>query len=186
MMENIILVIVVIAAVLIYTLPFTVGLYIERQDRKKRGEPDTSKAQYDERQKLIRLKASQHALYVLCGYLLVWMVAEAGGVLHWEDRTVDLLAGGLMLALVVWNGECILRGAMLGYNQRKNEGPQISMYLILGVCWTFMGLGNLDGALGFVQLLLGGSWLIMGVLMLYARRRRKLAERGLDSEDGEP
>ena len=109
MIEKIILAIVVVAAVLIYILPLAAGLYIEQRDRKKRGEPDTSKAQYDERQKLIRLKASQHALYVLGGYLLVWLAAEAGGVLHWENRTAALLAGGLMLALVVWNGECILR-----------------------------------------------------------------------------
>ena len=188
MIEKVILIIVVIAAVLIYTLPFTVGLYIEQQDRKKWGEPDTSKAQYDERQKLIRLKASQHALYVLGGYLLAWLVAEAAGLLPWEQRTVGLLGGGLMLAFTVWNGECILRGAMLGYNQRKNEGGQISMYLILGACWTLMGWvnfdGALDGSLGLVQLLLGGSWLIMGVLMLYARHRRKLAERS--AEDSEP
>ena len=93
-----------------------------------------------------------------------------------------------MLALTVWNGECILRGAMLGFNQRKNEGSHISMYLILGVCWTFMGSVNLDGALdgspALVQLMLGGSWLIQGMLMLYARRRRKQAERGLDTGDG--
>ena len=95
-----------------------------------------------------------------------------------------------MLAFTVWNGECILRGAMLGFNQRKNEGSQTGMYLILGVCWTLMGSVNLDGALngalGLTQMMLGGSWLIMGLLMLYARRRRKLAERGLDAEDGEP
>ena len=188
MIEKIILVIVVIAAVLIYILPFAVGICLEQQDRKKRGEPDTGKAQYDERQKLIRLKASQHALYVLIVYLMVWMVAEAGELLPWEDRTAALLAGGLMLALVVWNGECILRGAMLGFNQRKNEGGQIAMYLILGFCWTLMGWVNLDGALkgylGLVQLMLGGSWLIQGILMLYARRRRKLAEQGLDAGDG--
>ena len=89
-----------------------------------------------------------------------------------------------MLALVVWNGDCLLRGAMLGYNQRKNEGPQISMYLILGVCWTFMGLVNLDGALGLMQMMLGGSWFIQGLLMLYACRRRKLAEQAPDAGDG--
>ena len=189
MIEKIILAIVVVAAVLIYILPLAAGLYIEQRDRKKRGEPDTSKAQYDERQKLIRLTASQHALYVLGGYLLVWMVAETGDLLPWEDRTAVLLAGGLMMALVVWNGECILRGAMLGYNQRKNEGGQIAMYLILGGCWTLMGIVNLDGALngtlGLMQLLLGGSWFIQGLLMVYARRRRKLAEQGLDGGDGE-
>ena len=188
MMEKGVLMIVLGLAGLIYILPLIAGIYMERQDRRKRGEPDSTRAQYDERQKLIRLKASEHALYILTGYLLVWLVVEAMDLLHWEDRTVGLLAGGLLLAFTVWNSECILRGAMLGFNQRKNEGGQIAMYLIVGVCWMFMGCVNLDGALsgspGFIQLLLGGSWCIMGVLMLYARRRRTLAERGLDAGDG--
>ena len=182
MIENIILAIVAIAAALIYTLPLAVGIYIERQDRKKRGEPDPSKAQFDERQELIRLKASQHALYVLGGYLLVWLIAEAAGVLRWENRTAGLLAGGLLLAFVVWNGECILRGAMLGFNQRKNEGAQIAQYLLLGGCWTMLGGVNWGDILGLAQMLMGVSWLVMGFLMLYARRRRKRLDTGDGAE----
>lgn len=185
-MEKGVLMLVLGLAGLIYILPLAAGLYFERQDRRKRGEPDDTKAQYDERQKLIRLKAYTHAFHVLMGYLLVWLVLEAMGALRWENHAFHLLSGGLILAFTAANAECILRGAMLGYNQRKNENSQIAMYLILGVCWLFMGRANWDGALGgavgLMQMMLGGSWLILGALMLYARRRRRLAERRLDGD----
>lgn len=185
--EKIILAVLVIFAVLMWLMPVVAAAYIEQQERKKRGEPDESKAQYDERQKLIRLEASSHALYALGGYLLVWMVLEFLDVLHWGPRTLTLLAAGLLLAVVVWNSECILRGAMLGFNQRKSESGQIIMYFSLGLCWLVMGGSNLEamsGSLGAMQMLMGASFLIQGGLMLYARHRRKLAETRLDTEDG--
>ena len=186
--EKIILAVLVIFAVLVWFMPLAAGIYIERQERKKRGEPDESKAQYDERQKLIRLEAGTHALYALGGYLLVWMVLEFLDVPLWEPRTLTLLAAGLLLAVVVWNGECILRGAMLGFNQRENEASQIILYFSLGLCWLVIGGSNLEamsGSLGAMQMLMGASFLIQGGLMLYARHNRKLAENQLDAEDGE-
>ena len=185
--EKIILAVLVIFAVLMWLMPIVAGAYIEQQERKKRGEPDNSKAQYDERQKLIRLEAGTHALYALGAYLLVWAVLEFADALLWEDRTITLIMSGLMLALVVWSGECILRGAMLGFNQRKNESGQIIMYFSLGLCWLVIGGSNLEAmssSLGAVQMLMGASFLIQGGLMLYARHRRKLAENQLDTEDG--
>ena len=186
--EKIILAVLVIFAVLVWLMPVVAGAYIEQKERKKRGEPDESKAQYDERQKLIRLEAGTHALYALGGYLLVWMVLEFLDVPLWEPRTLTLLAAGLLLAVVVWNGECILRGAMLGFNQRKNEASQIIMYFSLGLCWLVIGGSNLEamsGSLGAVQMLMGASFLLLGGLMLYARHSRRLAETRLDTEDGE-
>ena len=70
MMEKGVLMIVLGLVGLIYILPLMWGIYMERQDRRKRGEPDSTRARYDERQKLIRLNASKHALYVLAGHLL--------------------------------------------------------------------------------------------------------------------
>lgn len=177
--EKIILAVLVIFAVLIWLMPVAAGAYIEQQERKKRGEPDNSKAQYDERQKLIRLEAGTHALYALGGYLLLWMVLESLDVPLWEPRTLTLLMGGLLLAMVVWNSECILRGAMLGFNQRKNESGQIILYVSLGLCWLVMGASNLEAmpdSPGAVQMLMGASFFIQGGLMLYARHRRKLEE----------
>lgn len=177
--EKIILAVLVIFAVLMWLMPVAAGAYIEQQERKKRGEPDNSKARYDERQKLIRLEAGTHALYALGGYLLLWMVLEFLNVPLWEPRTLTLLAAGLLLAMVVWNSECILRGAVLGFNQRKNESGQIIMYVSLGLCWLVMGCSNLEampGSPGAMQMLIGVSSFIQGGLMLYARHRRKLTE----------
>lgn len=187
--EKIILAVLVVFAILVYLIPLIAGICLERQEQKKRGEPDNSKAQYDERQKLIRLEAGVHTLYALGAYLLVWLILEYLDVLlHWEVQTFTLLAAGLLLAFAVWSGECILRGAMLGFNQRKSESGQIISYFSLGACWTIIGSTNTDtmsGALRAVQLLMGGSFLILGILMLYARYRRRQMEGQPDAGDGE-
>ena len=184
--ETIILTVLLIFAVLMWLMPVVAGAYIEQQERKKRGEPGESKAQYDERQKLIRLEASRHTLYALGTYLLVWMVLELADALLWENRTITLLMGGLMLAVVVWSGECILRGAMLGFNQKKTETGQIIIYFALGASRTILGGVKLDvsGSLGILEILLGISFMSLGGLMLYARHKRNAAENQLDTEDG--
>ena len=187
--DKALLTVLVVFAILVWLLPMIAGIYMEEQERKKRGEPDDSKAQYDERQKLIRLEAGTHAFYTLVAYLLLWLVLEFADVLHWEARTVTLLAAGVMLAMLVWNGECILRGAMLGFNQQKDEASQIITYFAVGACWTLIGCVNLaamSGSLGTMQVLMGGSYLVMGVLMLYARHKRRQAENQPDAGDGEP
>lgn len=186
--ENVILITVLVLAGLIYILPMAAGLYIERQDRKKRGEPDPEKALYDERQRLIRMEAGNHALYIVYAYLAVWLVLEVAEVLLWPDRMLPLLCGGVILSLLVREGECILRDARMGYNQRKNEGGQIAAYFIMGACWMLTGtlnLGNLSSkVLSMVQIPLGSMYLLLSGLMLYARRRRRLAESRLDDQDG--
>lgn len=186
--DTVILVVVLVLAGLIYILPMVAGICIEQQDRKKRGEPDPEKALYDERQRLIRLEAGNHALYAAFAYLVVWLVLETADVLTWPGRMVPLLGGGLLFPLQVREGECILRGARMGYNQRKNESGQIAAYFTMGVCWTFMGGVNLNipsaTVLSCLQIPLGGSYLLLGGLMLAARRRRRLAEDCLDAEDG--
>lgn len=186
--DKALLTVLVVFAILVWFLPLIAGIYMEKREQAKRGEPDNSKAQYDERQKLIRLEAGTHAFYTLVAYLLLWLVLEFTDVLRWEARTVTLLAAGVMLAMLVWNGECILRGAMLGFNQQRNENGQITTYFAVGACWTLIGFANLgamSASLGTLQLLMGGSYLIMGVLMLYARHRRRQAERRPDAGDGE-
>lgn len=187
--DKIILTVLAVFAILVYLIPLVAGVCLERQEQKKRGELDPGKARYDERQKLIRLEAGVHALYALGAYLVVWLVLEFADVLHWEARTVALLPAGLLLAFVVWNSECILRGAMLGFNQRKNESSQIIVYFAQGLCWAVAGGANweaMSGSLGAVlQMLMGGSFLLQGCLMLHTRRERKRSERGIDARDGE-
>lgn len=182
--EKIILTVLVVFAVLVWLVPLAAAIYLEKQEQKKRGEPDPEKAEFDERQRLIRLEASRHALYALGGYLLVWLVLEFLEVLPWAGRTVALLGVGLMLAVLVWSGECILRGALLGFNQWKNESGTLVAYCTMGACWTVAGCANLaakSSSLAAIQLSMGTCYLAMGGLMLCARRRRRRA----DAEDGE-
>lgn len=49
MVEMVILMIVLITALGVYVLPLAAGIWMERRDRKRRGEPDPEGARYDER-----------------------------------------------------------------------------------------------------------------------------------------
>ena len=121
--DKVLLAVLVVFAILAWLFPLIAGLYMEEQERKKRGEPDNSKARYDERQKLIRLEAGNHALYALGAYMLLWLVLEYLDVLRWEARTVTLLSAGVLLALLVWSGECIL-----DHHRRLESGGHVRFF----------------------------------------------------------
>lgn len=160
--------------------PIALGIHLELEGRKKRGEPPA----YDERQKLARLRAGSRAMYALLFFLVLWAIVDQIGCFDWTASVLDLVLCALMLTFVVWSGECILRGAMLGFNQRKSESGQIISYFSLGACWTIIGGTNTDAmssSLRAVQMLMGGSFLILGILMLYARYKRRRSDAG----DGE-
>ena len=82
--------------------PMCAAMYVEDQERKKRGELPPNKALYDERQTIIRLRAGVHALFALGGYLVLWALLDFFGGWLWTDEVAPLVFGGAMLAVVVW------------------------------------------------------------------------------------
>lgn len=96
--------------------PMLAAVYCEKQEREKGGEPDS----FDERQKLARQRAGNHALYVLVGFLAVWACADLGG---WflRSRAPWYLAFGIVVAL----GGVVLYKRLLLPRLKKGEEDEL-------------------------------------------------------------
>lgn len=77
-----------------FVWPLALGVHLELEERKKRGEPPA----YDERQKLARLRAGSHAMYTLLFFLVFWAVMDQIGWFDWTSSILDLVLCALMLA----------------------------------------------------------------------------------------
>lgn len=102
--------------------PMLAAVYCEKQEREKRGEPDS----FDERQKLARQRAGNHALYVLVGFLAVWACADLGGWFPWTGSVLDLVLCALPLTWGVWTADCILHDAFTSWKE-KNYTDTLSL-----------------------------------------------------------
>ena len=181
--EIVVIVIMVICGIL-WLGPMCIAMYIEDQERRKRGEPPPNKALYDERQTLIRLRAGVHALFALVGYLVLWAVFDHFGGWAWTGEVAPLVFGGVILAAAVWTVECTLRDAAVGWNQKNGAASQLtifSTYLIC--CATWGGIFWEDGKVvfGCVMYLTALGMAVMDLVMIYANRRRK---KRLEQEGG--
>ena len=159
--------------------PMCAAMYVEDQERKKRGELPPNKALYDERQTIIRLRAGVHALFALGGYLVLWALLDFFGGWPWTDEVAPLVFGGAMLAVVVWTMECALRDAAVGWNQKSGAAiPMYTLYTSYFVIWGCDLLGSDDIVLGWVMLLSAAGLLAaFAATACSARRRTKRLEQ---------
>ena len=178
--DKIILIVVMTICVIFWLGPMCGAMYIEAQERKKRGELPPGKALYDERQTIIRLRAGVHALFALVGYLAVWAVLDLiggrKGGWAWTGEVAPLTFGGAMLAMVVWTAECTLRDAAVGWNQKNGAAGQVSISTIYAPYLMFWGSNFLEKGhtvLGCVMLLSSAGLFMVLIVTLYAERRRK-------------
>ena len=185
--KEIVVIVVMVICGILWLGPMCIAMYIEDQERKKRGEPPPNKALYDERQTIIRLRSGVHALFALVGYLAVWAVLDLiggrKGGWAWTGEVAPLVFCGVMLALVVWTVECTLRDAAVGWNQKNGAASQLTMlstYLIC--CGTWGNLFWEKGKYVFsgVMCLTALGLSVMELVTIYAMRRRK---KRLEQED---
>lgn len=115
--KNIVTVALLLFAASAWLWPLLMAIHIEQEDRKKRGEPPL----YDERQRLARMRAGNHALYVLLGFLLVWTAADQFGWFPWTGSMLDMTLCGMMLAYGVWSADCVLHDAFAGWNDKRPD-----------------------------------------------------------------
>lgn len=178
--KTIVLIVVLMISVIFWLGPMCGAVYIEAQERKKRGELPPGKALYDERQTIIRLRAGVHALFALGGYLVLWAALDLFGGKKggwaWTGEVAPLVWGGAMLAMVVWTAECTLRDAAVGWNQKNGAAAQTAMYPLYATYLVFFGSNFLekgDTLLGCVMFLSSAGLLVVLVVQLYAMRRRE-------------
>ena len=157
--------------------------YIEEKDRKRRGEPPKEKALYDERQRTIRLQASQWTLLALVGYLILWAVLHLGGWFEWTNEIVGWILCGGVLSAAVWQGYCILHDAVVGWNQKPEIAKtQKLLYFVYGFvflsqAYTWWNDEPRKDAIVVVCLFASVCMWVLTGLSIYSDRRRKKAEK---------
>ena len=97
--------------------PIALGLHLELEGRKKRGEPPA----YDERQKLARLRAGNHAMYTLLFFLVLWAIIDRTGWFDWTASILDLVLCALMLTWCVWASDCILHDGFSSWKDKRKD-----------------------------------------------------------------
>ena len=103
--------------------PLLFGVQLELEERKKRGEPP----EFDERQRLIRLRAGNHTLFVLLGFLVLWAAADQLGWFAWTSSMLDMTLCALMLAWGVWASDCILHDGFASWKDKRKDADAASL-----------------------------------------------------------
>ncbi len=154
--------------------PITLGVHLELEGRKKRGEPPT----YDERQKLARQKAGNHAMYVLLVFLVLWAVADRIGWFDWTESVLDLVLCALMLTWCVWASDCILHDGFSGWKDKRKDADVAALtYSIPMVMFVRAfcagGITKSWGPFIFAC----ANCVVLCIVLLYKWRKSKRAEK---------
>ncbi len=170
---------VITAALLIFAAaawiwPLALGIHLEQEARKKRKEPP----EYDERQRIARLRAGNHALYALLSFLLVWTIADQFGRFDWTGSMLDMTLCGLILAWGVWTSDCILHDAFITWKDKRKDADALALVY----CWTLFHLTSPFNSGSAIF----DSWLpfifscvyvvVLAGVIFYKVRKRKRAE----------
>lgn len=158
--------------------PLALGIHLELEGRKKRGEPP----QYDERQKLARQRAGNHAMYVLLTFLVLWAIVNQIGWFAWTDSILDLVLCALILTWCVWASDCILHDGFSSWKDKQKNADNLSgtySVLIMTFVRTFCENKITASWLPFIF-----AWVniaVMLVVVTYKARRDKKAAQEEDA-----
>ena len=169
---------VITAGLLLFALaawfwPLFLAVHLVAGDRKKRGEPPG----YDERQKIARLKAGNHTLFVLLGFLGAWAAVDQVGRLPWTGSLLDMTLCALMLAWSVWAADCILHDAFVTWkDKRKNANAIVLTYCVSMSMFVraFCVSGYCKSWMPFVFACAGAA--VLAGVVLYKARQEKAAD----------
>lgn len=179
--QTIFLICLLVFVALSWIWPYAMAIQIEWEARKKRGDPPD----YDERQKLARLRAGNHALYVLLGFLMLWLIVDQFDWFAWTGAIIDMVLCALMLTWCVWSSECILNDAFVTWKNKQLGASGLALtYASLMLTWinNFKSIGIIDSRIPFVFAC--GNMAVLCTVMIYKYRKdKKLATT--DAGDGE-
>lgn len=164
----------VLFAILAWLWPLMAAMQMELEARKRRGDPP----QYDERQRIARLQAGNHALFALLGFLGVWTVADQFEWFDWTGSVLDMTLCALILAWGVWAADCILHDAFVTWKDKRKDADAWA----LAYCWIlFIWTNPSDSGPEICD-----SWMpflfscvyavVLTGVVIYKARRRKRAE----------
>lgn len=165
-------------AVIAWLWPLLLGIQFELEERKKRNEPPD----YDERQKLARQRAGNHALYVLLGFLGLWVIVDGIGWFSWTSSVLDMALCAMLLTWCVWTSECILNDAFVTWkNKQLSASGSAATTATIMMLWanSFRSTGVVDSWAPFI-FACGNTVVLCGVV-LYKRQK----DKKLNGGDGE-
>ena len=149
--------------------------YYDKKEHEKRGEPP----RFDERQRIVRLRAGNHALYALIVFLILWTVLDRLDY-AWLGNIWSMLFCALFLVWGVWSADCILHDGFIGWKEQKNIP---NSYALTYTMLMLMPASNLRST--------AASWLpaafvladaaALGIVVLYKYGKEKRAEREEDA-----
>lgn len=157
--------------------PLGAMAYFEMEERKKRKEPP----RFDERQKLARLRAGNHALYALLGFLAVWTVMDRLGWFDWTDSTLDLALCAMLMTWGVWTADCVWHDGFVSWKDKRKDANAIALYYCIVMINFVYPFCNCDVTASWAPFIFacGNTAFLCGVV-LYKYRREK---RGAGEEE---
>lgn len=153
--------------------PLLMGIQFELEARKKRNEPP----EYDERQRIARLRAGNHALFALLGFLGVWMAVDQFGWFAWTGSTLDLTLCALLLAWGVWAADCVLHDAFATWKDKRKDANAAALTFCIPMA-SFVRSFCVSGAcMSWTPFLFAcANALILASVIFYKYRKTKKAE----------
>lgn len=161
-------------ALLGWLWPLLAAIQIEGENRKKQDEPP----QYDERQRLARLRAGNHTLFALLGFLGVWTVLDQLGWFAWTASVLDMTLCALILAWGVWASDCILHDAFITWKDKRKDADALALvYCWMLFAWTNPSDSGPELCDSWMPFILSCVYAVgLSGIVIYKTRRRKLAE----------
>lgn len=167
--KSIITVCLLLFAASAFIWPGAYAIYLEQQQRKK------ELPRFDERQRLARQQAGNHALYVLLGFLVLWAAVNQIGCFAWTDSVLDMALCALLLTWGVWASDCILHDGFTGWKEKNTSNATALVYctMMLNFVNTFRMSGIVDSWAPFAFAV--GNILLLVVVVLYKGQKDRQA-----------
>lgn len=172
--ETVITVGLILFAILAWLWPLLAAIQIEEEDRKRRNEPP----QYDERQRIARLRAGNHTLFVLLGFLGIWTVVDQFGWFAWTGSVLDMTLCALILSWGVWASECILHDAFITWKDKRKDANALALvYCWMLFFWTNPSDSGPEVCDSWMPFIFSCVYaVVLTGVVIYKVKRRKKAE----------
>ena len=170
--EKIITVALLVFAAAAWLWPLLMGMQFELEARKKRKEPP----EYDERQRIARLRAGNHALYALLGFLLLWTVLDQLEWFAWTKSVLDMALCALILAWGVWAADCILHDAFVTWKDKRKDADALALvYCWMLLFWTNPSDSGPEVCDSWMPFIFSCVYVVVltGVVIYKVKRRKK-------------
>lgn len=158
-----------------YFAALAIAGWYDKKEREKRGELPM----FDERQRLARLRAGNHALYALIVFLILWTALDQLGY-DWLGDSWSMLLCALLLAWGIWAADCIRNDGFISWKHKgmSNAYAFSVLAILIKLFNTFHSSGIIKTLLPFIFWCADALLLI--VVIVYKRRKDKQVEKECD------